>query len=172
MQPPILFFGALRRLVATIVLPIIVLIYFSSGVLVLEVFSFSDYFRRQAFTIIYLGLRNPYRPTMKEWLWSIPANVLYNITWPAIQIWSFATVFNDSWGTTMRSRKEISRLPSLRTKVWDLGFFCIWIGLVGGAAGRYAATNLMPDATYQAACVVLGTVPMGLLFGLWMIVAD
>lgn len=172
MQSPLLFFGALRRIVAAFLFPAAIIIYFFTGSLVFTVFSLPDFCYRFAITLVYLALRNPYRPSAMEWFWSIPASVLYNITWPAIQVWSFATLLSDSWGTSMRSTQEISRLPSLRTKVWDLGFFCAWMGVIGGILGRYVVSTWGITALNESTIALLATMPPWLLASWWMLVTE
>lgn len=172
-QSPILFYGALRRELAAFVMPVTVVLYVSSGYLLLRAFSIWDYLHRPIITLIYLSLRNPYRPTIKEWLWSIPANLFYNIPLPAILMWSLVTVLHDAWGTTMRSSKELSSQSSkLRLKIWELGFFVLWMGILGGALGRYVAGIFMLGSSQMALCIFLGAVPVWATFTWWMIVAD
>ncbi|KAJ5691286.1 hyaluronan synthase [Penicillium malachiteum] len=143
MQSPALFFAALRRQFAAFVMPATVVLYLVSGMLPFRSFSLHDYFYRLVLTITYLALRNPYRPTAKEWMWSVPANLFYHVPLPAIQVWSFLTIFHDSWGTTARSRTEAAKQSKLRLKIWEVGFFVFWMGILGAAAGRYVATTLM-----------------------------
>ncbi|PWY96187.1 hyaluronan synthase [Aspergillus sclerotioniger CBS 115572] len=171
-QSPILFFAALRRQFTAFVMPAAVVLYLISGVLLLRAFSFQDYFYRLVLTITYLALRNPYRPTAKEWMWSLPANFFYHVPLPAIQVWSFLTILHDSWGTTARSRTEAAKQSKLRLKIWEVGFFVFWMGILGGAAGRYVATSLMPgSADVVTFNILLGVVPVWVVGGWWMVVA-
>jgi hyaluronan synthase len=172
-QSPILFFGALRRELAAFVMPVTVVLYVTSGFLLFRAFSWWDYLHRPIITLIYLSLRNPYRPTIKEWLWSIPANVFYNIPLPAILMWSLITVTHDAWGTTMRSSKELmSQSSKLRAKIWELGFFVLWMGILGGALGRYIAGLLMLNPLQTAGSIFVGAVPVWAMFTWWMVVVE
>jgi len=142
-----------------------------SGVLVLRAFSFWDYFHRLAFTLIYLGFRNPYRPTMKEWFWSIPANIFYNIPLPAIQFWSFLTVLHDSWGTTMRTKKKISSHSKLRLNMggWLLR---LMDGTLGRSCGEICRQHFNAGLSHLALFIFLGVVPLRIIYGWWMVVAE
>lgn len=154
-------------------MPVTLVLYVTSGYSLLRAFSAWDYFHRPALILVYLSLRNPYRPTPREWLWSIPAKLFFTVSSPAIQIWSLLTITHDAWGTTMRSPKELSKQTSkLRLKIWEVGFFVLWIGLLGGAAGRYVAGILMLDSAQMTFCVFLGAVPVWAIFARWMVVAD
>ncbi|PYI09790.1 hyaluronan synthase [Aspergillus sclerotiicarbonarius CBS 121057] len=170
MQSPILFFAALRRQFAAAVMPATIVSYLVSGTLLIRSFSFQDYFYRLALTITYLALRNPYRPTAKEWMWSLPASLFYHVPLPAIQVWSFLTVLHDSWGTTARSRTEAAKQSRLRLKIWEVGFFVFWMGILGGATGRYVAT-LIPGSADVMTFIFLGVVPVWVVCGWWMVVA-
>ena len=173
MQSPVLFFGALRRFVAVCLLPAIVVPYFYSGRMVVDLPLLSDLLNRTVLTLVYLMLRNPYRPTsMQEWMWCVPANLFYNVTWPAIQIWSLLTVLDDSWGTTMRTKREKARLPTFWNQLWDVGLVIAWVGIVGGAIGRYIAASLIVNPTEEAALVVLGTILGCGSFTWWMVATD
>ncbi|GKZ30884.1 hyaluronan synthase 3 [Aspergillus brasiliensis] len=171
MQSPILFFAALRRQFAAFIVPLTVVLYLSSGMLVIRAFSFQDYACRLTLTITYLVLRNPYRPTMTEWMWSLPANLFYHVPLPAIQVWSLLTVLHDSWGTTMRANKEVGKQSKLRLKLWEVGFFVFWMAILGGASGRYVATSLMPGSVDVVAFVLGGVVSVLIVCGWWMVVA-
>ncbi|GLA53099.1 hyaluronan synthase 3 [Aspergillus niger] len=129
-----------------------------------------DYSHRLALTISYLVFRNPYRPTMKEWMWSLPAHLFYHVPLPAIQVWSFLTVLHDSWGTTMRANKEVKH-SKLRLKIWEVGFFVFWMAILGGASGRYIATSLMPGSVDVVAFILGGVVSVLIVGGWWMVVA-
>ncbi|CAI7626526.1 unnamed protein product [Penicillium glandicola] len=171
MQSPILFFAALRRQVAAFLMPATVVLYLVSGMLLFRSFSLLDYFYRVALTITYLALRNPYRPTAKEWMWSLPANLFYHVPLPAIQIWSFLTLLHDAWGTTARSNTEVAKKSMLRMKIWEVGFFVFWMGILGGATGRYVATTFMPGSVDVMTFILLGLVPVWVVCGWWMVVA-
>lgn len=171
MQSPVLFFAALRRQFAAFVMPATVFLYLSSGMLLLPSFSFHDYSYRLVLTITYLALRNPYRPTAKEWMWSLPAHLFYHVPLPAIQVWSFLTVLHDSWGTTARSRTEAAKQSKLRLKIWEVGFFVFWMGILGGVAGRYLATTLTPQSADVKTFIMLGVIPVWVVCGWWMVVA-
>ncbi|KAI0470583.1 hyaluronan synthase [Xylariaceae sp. FL0804] len=170
-QPPIFFFAALRRQLCGLTVFVIALIYLFTGVVTLR-FSAWDYLRRLAFSLFYLAVRNPLRPSLREWLWSIPASFFYNVPLPAVQFWSLVTIFNDSWGTSMRSSKELSRHSKLRAKVWEVGFFVVWIGLVGGMIGRAVATSLTLGPVYIMGSMFIGTTTLWTLSAYWMVVCD
>ncbi|KAI0021845.1 hyaluronan synthase [Xylariomycetidae sp. FL0641] len=170
-QPPIFFFAALRRQLTGLSVLVIAIVYLFTGVVTLR-FSIQDYLRRMAFTLLYLAFRNPLRPSFQEWLLAIPANLFYNIPLPAVQFWSLITLFNDSWGTSMRSSKELSRHSKLRAKVWEVGFFVAWIGIIGGVLGRYVATSLLLGHAYVMGYMFIGTTTLWTIFGYWMVVCD
>lgn len=171
MQSPILFFAALRRQFAAFIMPSTIVLYLISGMLLLRPFSIHDYFCRLVLTTTYLALRNPYRPSAKEWMWSLPANLFYHVPLPAIQVWSFLIVLHDSWGTTARSRTEAAKQSKLRLKIWEVGFFVFLMGILGGAAGRYVASTFMPGLTNALNFILLGAVSALTVCGWWMIVA-
>ncbi|KAG4034828.1 hypothetical protein MFRU_002g01780 [Monilinia fructicola] len=173
MQSPILFFACLKREFEALIMPVTVLLYVTTGFVLFRTVSFQDYFRRRFFTMLYLSLRNPYRPTFVEWLWTIPGNLFYTIPLPAILTWSLLTPLHDSWGTTMRSSKELSTQSSkLRLKLWEVGFFVVWMGILGGATGRFIGGMFMLNPTEMNLCVLLGAVPVWSLFTLWMVIAE
>ncbi|QSZ29349.1 hypothetical protein DSL72_003863 [Monilinia vaccinii-corymbosi] len=173
MQSPILFFSSLRREFEALVLPVTVLLYITSGYVLFRTFTFQDYVRRRCLTVLYLFLRNPYRPSLSEWLWSIPGNAFYTIPLPAVSTWSLLTVLHDSWGTTMRSTKELSTQSSeLRKKAWEVGFFVLWMGILGAAAGRFVGGMLMLAPSQMNVCVLGGAIPSLAIFTLWMVMAE
>lgn len=172
MQSPILFFSAIRRQIPAFVIPATVVLYLVSGRLLFREFSIPDYLRRVTLMLMYLGLRNPYRPSMKEWLWTIPANVFYNVPLPAIEFWGFLTILHDSWGTAMRSSKEPSSRSKLRLRVWEVGFFVLWMGLLAGVAVRYAASILFLGSAHLPLFISVGVASVWIVLGWWMIVAE
>ncbi|KAH9893106.1 hyaluronan synthase [Xylariomycetidae sp. FL2044] len=170
-QPPIFFFAALRRQLTGLTMLAVAIVYLFTGSSPLR-FSMYDYLLRMSFTLFYLAVRNPLRPSLQEWLWSIPANLFYNVPLPAVQFWSLITLFNDSWGTSMRSSKELSRHSKLRSKMWEVGFFVVWIGLFGGIMGRYVATALMLSPAHIMLYMFIGTTTLWTISGYWMVVCD
>ncbi|KAF9894049.1 hypothetical protein FE257_009022 [Aspergillus nanangensis] len=172
MQSPILFFAAMRRQTAAFLVPTSVTIYVVTGVIPFMGFTIQDLLQRLVLTFVYLFLRNPYRPRLREWLWTFPATLFYHLPLPAIQIWSFVTVLHDSWGTSMRSKKEFAKQSKLRLRLWEVGFFVVWMGIVGGAIGRYTASALMFDPAQTALCILLGIGSLVGLWGSWMVTAE
>lgn len=103
-------------------------------------FCWWDLVFRAGYTIIYNWLRNPDRGPTNGFAWIVPALLFYNLPLPAIQVWSMATVLEGGWGTTMRSNSELSKQnQSQLWKRWhDLGFFVLWMGVIGGTCARMA----------------------------------
>ncbi|KAL2832428.1 hypothetical protein BDW59DRAFT_180938 [Aspergillus cavernicola] len=172
MQSPILFLSSLRRQIAALLVPTTVLLYLLTGTILLQGFVVHDLVRRQGLTLVYLILRNPYRPAIKTWLWCLPATAFYYIPLPAIEMWSFLTIFHDSWGTTMRSKKEVARHSRLALRFWEVGFFVLWMGAVGGTIGRYLASVWMLSSYPMVACIFLGAGSAAGLWSIWMVLAE
>ena len=120
---------------------------------------------RVAYSLLYNFLRNPAKFPGNGWLWIAPGILFYYIPLPAIHVWSLITVFQDGWGTSMRSSSEISK----RGKAWkrwkDLGFFIIWMGIVGGTFARIFANMAgWKDARLFQAIVLGMIVPSAVSF--------
>jgi hyaluronan synthase len=134
---PIFFWAAMKREVGPLIVLFSIIYYLITGKPFVY-FCWWDLFFRAAYTILYNWLRNPDRGPTNGWAWIVPALLFYNVPLPAIQIWSMITVFNDGWGTTMRSNSEISKQSQSQLwKKWhDLGFFVVWMGVLGGTVAR------------------------------------
>jgi hyaluronan synthase len=174
-QPPLFFFAALRRQLISFFIFSMVMCYLMFGRSPFLHFSVSDYVYRLLFTVVYLKVRNPIKPTWEEWAWSIPASLFYNIPLPAVQVWSLFTVFADGWGTTMRGTKEVeekTRWRELKKKAWEVGFFVVWMGVVGGVIGRWVGNQAGYGGWEGLLCMGVGMTAMWSGFGYWMVVAD
>ena len=174
-QPPIFFLAALRRQVISFVIFAMLMSYLFVGHAPFLGFSISDSIYRLLFTALYLKIRNPIRPTWGEWSWSIPSSLFYNVPLPAVQLWSFLTVFADGWGTSMRGAKEVeekTRWRELKKKAWEVGFFVVWMGIIGGVVGRWVGTLAGLDGREILLCIGLGLTAVWSGFGYWMVVAE
>ena len=102
-------------------------------------FNWYDVGIRIAYTLLYNYFRNPDRGPNKAWLWVAPGILFYNVPLPMIHLWSMITIFQDGWGTSMRSGVELSKREQAWKRMKDLGFFVVWMGIVGGTAARLVA---------------------------------
>ena len=167
LQSPVLFFGALRREMSVFLLPLNVALYLLLGRPFYWKFTAIDIANRVIWTTVYLSFRNPYPAKKGWWIWILPSQVFYNIPLPAIQLWSLLTITNDAWGTTMRAEK--SHRASLKKKVIEMGFFVLWLSMLGGALGRWVASLFDLGTAYVLLCQSAAI--MFCLFGLgiWLI---
>lgn len=136
---PVFFWAAMKREVGPLIVFFSILYYLITGHPFVY-FCWWDLVFRAGYTIIYNWLRNPDRGPTNGFVWIIPALLFYNLPLPAIQIWSMATVLEGGWGTTMRSNGEMSKQSQSQLwKRWhDLGFFVLWMGVIGGTCARIA----------------------------------
>lgn len=174
-QPPLFFFAALRRQMMSMFIFGMIMSYLIVGRSPLIHLSFHDYAYRLLFTVVYLKIRNPIKPTWEEWAWSIPSNLFYNVPLPAVQVWSLITVFADGWGTSMRGSKEAeekTRWRDLKKKLWEVGFFVVWMGVIGGVFGRWIGAQLGFEGWDVLMCMGAGMMVMLNGFGYWMLVAE
>lgn len=152
-----------------------VLSYLFTGTTPFLNFSLQDYAYRALFTLVYLKVRNPIRPTWGEWSWSLPAGLFYNVPLPAIQLWSLLTVFADGWGTSMRGSKEVeeeARWKELKKRAWEVGFFVVWMGVMGGVVGRWVSGLILLDFWQRMACIGASALVSSGGFGCWMITME
>ncbi|CAI6331792.1 unnamed protein product [Periconia digitata] len=175
-QPPLFFFAALRRqLISFFILAAVFSYLFTGGTPFLK-FSIKDYAYRSLFTLVYLKLRNPIRPSWEEWSWSIPSSLFYNVPLPAIQAWSLVTVFADGWGTAMRGSKEVEGETSwwrdTRKRVGEVGFFVVWMGVVGGVLGRWVSGLCGLGGWEQVICVLVSVGVSWVGLGFWMVTME
>ena len=171
-QPPLFFYAALRREITSFVIFTTVVSYFFLGVSPFMRFIPRDYVVKFLLTAIYLKARNPINPTWGEWVWSVPAALFYMIPLPAIQAWSFVTMLANEWGTSMRGElqtQESNRWTELKKKVWEVGFFVVWMGVVGGVMCRYISSGTGLDSWTSQICTGLGTTIMWTAFGYWIV---
>ncbi|KAB8074414.1 hypothetical protein BDV29DRAFT_173703 [Aspergillus leporis] len=154
---PIFFWAAMKKEVGPLLVFLCVLYYVITGQR-FAYFSFNDACLRVAYTIGYNWLRNPDRGPRNAWIWIGPALVFYNIPLPSIHLWSMLTVFERGWGTTMRSNAEMSKREQFWKRAYDLGFFVVWMGIVGGTTARIVAGYAGWDAAATAKALFLGIV--------------
>ncbi|RYN50559.1 hypothetical protein AA0118_g10883 [Alternaria tenuissima] len=154
-QPPLFFYAALRREITSFVIFTTVVSYFFLGVSPFMRFIPRDYVVKFLLTAIYLKARNPINPTWGEWVWSVPAALFYMIPLPAIQAWSFVTMLANEW--------------ELKKKVWEVGFFVVWMGVVGGVMCRYISSETGLDGWTSLICTGVGTTIMWTAFGYWIV---
>ncbi|KAK3718045.1 hypothetical protein LTR37_005471 [Vermiconidia calcicola] len=167
LQSPILFFGALRRQMSVFLIPLNVALYLLLGRPFYWKFTAIDIANRIIWTTFYLGLRNPYPAGKGSWIYILPAQIFYNIPLPAVQLWSLLTVTTDGWGTTMRAEK--SPRVSLKTKAFDMGFFVLWLSMLGATLGRWVAS--WNDLATSQVLLCQGAAGILCLFGLgvWLV---
>jgi hyaluronan synthase len=171
-QPPLFFYAALRREITSFVIFTTMVSYFFVGVSPFMRFIPRDYVVKFLLTAVYLKARNPINPTWGEWVWSGPAALFYMIPLPAIQAWSFVTMLANEWGTSMRGElqtQERNRWTELKKKVWEIGFFVVWMGVVGGVMCRYISSEMGLDGWTSHICIGLGTTIMWTAFGYWIV---
>jgi len=75
----------------------------------------------------------------------------------------------------MRGAKEVeekTRWRDLKKKAWEVGFFVVWMGVVGGVIGRWIGALVGLEGLQQLLCMVAYTVAMWGGFGWWMVVAE
>ncbi|CAN9187821.1 unnamed protein product [Alternaria alternata] len=171
-QPPLFFYAALRREITSFVIFTTMVSYFFVGVSPFMRFIPRDYVVKFFLTAAYLKTRNPINPTWGEWVWSVPAALFYMIPLPAIQAWSFVTMLANEWGTSMRGElqtQESNRWTELKKKVWEVGFFVVWMGVVGGVMCRYISSETGLDGWASQICTGLGTTVMWTAFGYWIV---
>ncbi|KAI9929719.1 hypothetical protein ASPWEDRAFT_41067 [Aspergillus wentii DTO 134E9] len=158
---PIFFWAAFKREMGPILVFACIVWYLFTGYEFIF-FSFSDIVSRITYTILYNYLRNPDRGPRLAILWILPALLFYNIPLPAIHVWSLATYWESGWGTSMRSNAELSKHHQFWKRMYDLGFFVVWMGVVGGATARLVAGYAGWEGVQMARAIVLGViVPMG-----------
>lgn len=124
-------------------------------------------------TLAYLKSKNPAQATWLEWAWSIPTGVFYHALCPAFQAWSLLTVFADSWGTTMRGNKTVvTETPwaKFKNKVWDCGFFVLYMGIIGGVLGKWISATVGWHGHEMYASMGAGMASMWGGFGYWLMV--
>ncbi len=149
---PLFFWAALKREVGPILVFFATLTYLLTAKTI-AYFSAEDIALRVGFVLVYNWLRNPDRGPRHGWCWIVPGLLFYNVPLPAIQMWSLFTLWDGGWGTSMRASGEISKRERLGKRVFEIGFFVLWMGVVGGAAGRLLSqfASLGPAGT---ACAV------------------
>ena len=78
----------------------------------------------------------------------------------------------NEWGTSMRGElqtQERNRWTELKKKVWEVGFFVVWMGVVGGVMCRYISSGTGLDSWTSLICTGLGTTIMWTAFGYWIV---
>ncbi|KAH6613120.1 hypothetical protein C7974DRAFT_368899, partial [Boeremia exigua] len=172
-QPPLFFYAALRREVTSFIIFTTMMSYFLVGVSPFMRFVPRDFIAKFLLTAVYLKTRNPINPTWGEWVWSIPAALFYMIPLPAIQAWSFVTMLANEWGTSMRGdleKEQEDRWREVKKKAWEVGFFVVWMGVIGGVVGRYISSELELDVSTSKLCLGLGTTVMWTVSGYWFMI--
>ncbi|OQD77933.1 hypothetical protein PENDEC_c002G02437 [Penicillium decumbens] len=135
---PLFFWAAIKREAGPLLGFLYILYYLVTGHC-FAYFNWYDVGIRIAYTLMYNYTRNPDRGPSNSWFWIVPGLLFYNIPLPMIHLWSLITVFQDGWGTSMRSSSELSKRGQAWKRWNDLGFFVVWMGIVGGTAARMAA---------------------------------
>ncbi|PYH99076.1 hypothetical protein BO71DRAFT_405634 [Aspergillus ellipticus CBS 707.79] len=158
LNSPLFFWAAIKREIGPLLGLFYILYYYVTGTS-MAYFSWTDLFLRVLYTIIYNVSRNPDRGS-QSFGWVLPAMIFYNVPLPMVHAWSLATVFEGGWGTAMRAQGEAqgpgpgpglsgavkggnpaskrAREGRMRKRMRELGFFVVWMGVVGGVVGRIA----------------------------------
>ncbi|PWY80584.1 hypothetical protein BO70DRAFT_387603 [Aspergillus heteromorphus CBS 117.55] len=151
---PLFFWAAIKRELGPLLGLAYILYYYVTGTS-MAYFSWTDLAFRVVYTIVYNVGRNPDRAGggkrgIAWWGWVLPAMVFYNVPLPAVHAWSLGTVFEGGWGTAMRGVSE--KEGRMWKRIRELGFFVLWMGVVGGVMGRIAAGFLgaSPETTVRA----------------------
>ncbi|KAF2773280.1 hyaluronan synthase [Teratosphaeria nubilosa] len=170
---PILFYSTLRREVVGLLVPLSFVLYVCTGRTLVRSFSPADLVTRIGWIYSYLWLRNPYRgKSWSEWLWIFPAMLFYRVPLPAIHLWSWLTVLDDSWGTPMRSSVEVAKKQKVQTKIREIGWIVLWMAIFGGAAGRSIASMLGAQPLATASLILVGGVVSFSAASCWLLRAD
>lgn len=154
---PLFFWAAIKREAGPLLGFFYVLFYLFTGKC-FAYFSWQDVGYRIAYTVLYNYFRNPDRGPKNASLWIAPALLFYNVPLPMIHLWSLATIFQDGWGTPMRSNAETSRRGRAWKRFKDLGFFVVWMGIVGGSVARMAASTAGWDEQSTLRAILWGVV--------------
>ncbi|KAJ5888203.1 hyaluronan synthase [Penicillium taxi] len=154
---PLFFWAAVKREIGPLLGFGYVLYYLITGKC-FAYFNWYDVGIRVAYTLLYNFFRNPDRGPTNYWLWIGPGLLFYNIPLPMIHLWSLITVFQDGWGTSMRSTGEMSKRGQAWKRWKDLGFFVVWMGIVGGVVARMAAQMAGWDEIRIIKAIALGVV--------------
>lgn len=81
----------------------------------------------------------------------------------------------NEWGTSMRGemgKQQKNGWSKLKKKAWEVGFFVVWMGIVGGVVGRYISAELELDARMSVLCMGVGTTVMWTAFGYWFVTIE
>ncbi|KAJ5103313.1 hypothetical protein N7532_003842 [Penicillium argentinense] len=137
---PLFFWAAVKREAGPLLGFAYILYYLITG----ECFAYFNWYDvgiRISYTLLYNYFRNPDRGPSNSWLWIVPGLLFYNIPLPMIHLWSLITVFQDGWGTSMRSTSEMTKRGQAWKRWNDLCFFVVWMGIVGGTLARMLASK-------------------------------
>ncbi|GLI73655.1 hypothetical protein PoHVEF18_001875 [Penicillium ochrochloron] len=154
---PLFFWAAIKREAGPLLGFGYILYYLITG-RCFAYFNWYDVGIRVVYTLLYNFFRNPDRGPTNYWLWIGPGLLFYNIPLPMIHLWSLVTVFQDGWGTSMRSTSELSKRGQAWKRWNDLGFFVVWMGIVGGTLARMFANMAGWDETSVHQAIVLGMI--------------
>ena len=78
----------------------------------------------------------------------------------------------NEWGTSMRGEletQEQNRWRELKKKAWEVGFFVVWMGIIGGVVGRYISSELGLDAWTSGLFMGAGMTVTWTAFGYWIV---
>ncbi|KAF9886754.1 hypothetical protein FE257_011131 [Aspergillus nanangensis] len=148
---PLFFWAAIKREAGPLLGLLYIMYYLCTGD-TFAYFSWYDAGFRIAYTVLYNYFRNPDRGPKNAGIWMGPALLFYNVPLPMIHLWSLLTIFQDGWGTSMRSTSEMHKQSQTWKRFKDLGFFVVYMGIVGGTLARLAAESAGwdPGATFRA----------------------
>ncbi|KAI9170644.1 Hyaluronan synthase 2 [Paramyrothecium foliicola] len=168
MSHPLLFWAAVRREAFPLLGAVAVTFYFLTAKQITRLFL-HDMIARYILSSTYNLLRNPDRLKYSSYRWIVPGILFYHIPLPAIHVWSLMTLSADGWGTSMRSSAERAKRHGMWQSWWDVGFFVIWMAVLGGSTARFLGTHYELDPGYISMSVVFSSLALGLMVW-WMII--
>ena len=163
---PLLFYGMAKREFGPVIGAVAVIWYFLTSQQLI-VFSGKDLLLRVLVGSFYNLLRNPDRLTGRGLLWVLPSILFYYVPLPAIHLWSIMTMGADGWGTSMRASGERARRENLQKAWFEMGFFVVWMGLLGGVLAKLLGVYFCMVWHERMAVILVGTI--GGALGAWWV---
>ncbi|KAJ8116654.1 hypothetical protein OPT61_g1972 [Boeremia exigua] len=98
--------------------------------------------------------------TLRRWLlqqlcWARAVHI-ESYVHPTMYLHQPPLMLANKWGTSMRGEPDIvneDRWRRLKKKAWEVGFFVIWMGVIGGVVGRYISSELGLDPGTSQLCM-------------------
>lgn len=165
---PLLFFGMAKREFGPVLGAVAVTYYLLTSRKLVSV-CFADVGIRLLLGVLYNILRNPDRLGRgigASGKWVVPGFFFYYIPLPAVHVWSMLTLTADGWGTSMRADGDtIPATVSGEKPQFDLGFFVVWIGMLGAASAKWWACYYDLDPLHTGLLMIVSISLAGL--GAW-----